>query len=142
MRFWDSSALVPLLVSEPQSVAAQSEYERDSDVVSWWASHVECVSALARLERDGSLSESGMTDAIGRLDALAAAWSEVQPMDRVRQVAVRLLRVHPLRAADALQVAAAIVASEGQPSTLPLVTFDDRLALAAEREGFPVVSPR
>jgi len=142
MRFWDSSALVPLLVSEQQEEAVRIEYERDTDVLAWWASRVECVSALARLEREGSLSEAGMVDAVKRLEAIASAWGEVQPMDRVRQIALRLLRVHPLRAADALQVAAAIVASEDQPATLPLVTLDGRLALAAEREGFPVVSPR
>jgi hypothetical protein len=46
-----------------------------------------------------------------------------------------------MRAGDALQLAAAIAASEGHPATLAMVTLDERLALAAEREGFPVVRP-
>jgi hypothetical protein len=82
-----------------------------------------------------------MSDALHRLDALSMAWREVQPVGRVRQVATRLLRVHPLRAGDALQLGAAIVASEDQPATLPIVTLDDRLAQAAEREGFMVLRP-
>jgi len=57
----------------------------------------------------------------------------------VRTTAIRLLRVHPLRTADALQLGAAIVAAEDHPATLPLLTLDDRLAQAAEREGFAVV---
>jgi hypothetical protein len=46
------------------------------------------------------------------------------------------LRVHPLRAADALQLAAAYIAAERRPSSLELVILDDRLAAAARREGF------
>jgi predicted nucleic acid-binding protein len=138
VKFWDSSAIVPLLVEEPSSRGVVSEYERDPEMLVWWASEVECVSALARLEREGSLSEAGMNEALRRLSALARSWRTVEPVERVRQGAVRLLRVHPLRAADALQLSAAAVASEDQPQSLPFVTLDDRLALAANREGFAV----
>lgn len=141
MRFWDSSAVVPLLVSEGSSAPVLHEFGRDPDIVTWWATEVECVSALARRERDGSLSTLGMVEAMRRLDSAALAWQELQPTALVRQTAVRLLRVHPLRTGDALQLAAAIVASEGHPATLAFVTLDDRLALAAEREGFAVVRP-
>lgn len=141
MRFWDSSAVVPLLVAEPSSAAVLREYELDPEVVAWWATEAECVSALARLEREGSLTASSMVDALGRLAGLAGAWREVQPVTPVRQIAIRLLRVHPLRTPDALQLGAAIVAAEDRPATLPLVTLDDRLSQAAEREGFAVVRP-
>jgi len=117
------------------------EYEIDPEVVAWWATEAECVSALARLEREGSLTASSMGQGLRRLDGLARAWREVQPVTAVRTTAIRLLRVHPLRAADALQLAAAIVAAEDHPATLQLVTLDERLAQAAEREGFEVVRP-
>jgi uncharacterized protein len=52
--------------------------------------------------------------------------------------AVRFLRVHPVRAADALQLAAAFVAAERRPASLEVITFDDRLAVAARKEGFVV----
>lgn len=139
MRFWDSSALIPLLVAELSSPAVMGEYERDPDILVWWASEVECVSALARLEREGSLSAASMTEALRRLSALAQSWGQVEPVSPVRQTAVRLLRVHPLRAAEALQLSAALAAAEDQPQTLPFVTLDARLAQAAEREGFPIV---
>lgn len=141
MRFWDSSALVPLLVAEPASASVMRAYEGDPEVVVWWATDVECVSALARLERDGSLLRPAMATALRRLDAIARAWQEVQPIGRLRQTAIRLLRMHPLRSADALQLAAALLVAEGHPGTLPFVTLDDRLALAAEREGFSIVRP-
>jgi predicted nucleic acid-binding protein len=142
MRFWDSSALVQLLVAEPGSPAALREYVADPEVVAWWGSEIECVSALARLEREGGIPVGSVVEALRRLDAIVLAWREVEPVARVRQIAIRVLRVHPLRAADALQLAAAIVASEDQPATLAFVTLDDRLAEAAEREGFPIVRPR
>jgi predicted nucleic acid-binding protein len=141
MRYWDSSALVALLVSEPTSGAALREFELDPEIVAWWATEAECVSALARLERDGSLEAAAMGQALRRLDRLAGSWSEVQPVTFVRTTAIRLLRVHPLGTADAFQLAAAIVAAEDQPATLPLVTLDGRLAQAAEREGFAVTQP-
>ena len=141
MRFWDSSAIVPLLVAESSSAAVMAEYERDPELVVWWATEVECVSALARLERDGSLDGPSMVDALERLNALVQAWQEVQPIVRIRQTAIRLLRVHGLRGADALQLGAALAAAEDQPASLPIVTLDDRLGQAAEREGFRVVKP-
>ena len=104
----------------------------------WWATELECVSALARLEREGALTETAATEALGRIDMLAESWNEVQPVVAVRRTARRLLRVHALRAADALQLAAALIASESQPATLPLITLDQRLAAAARREGFTV----
>ena len=114
--------------------------EEDPVMCVWWATEVECVSALARLEREGFLTEAAISTALERLDALAESWNEVQPVAAVRGTARRLLRVHPLRAADAFQLAAAVVVAEGQPKSLEVVTLDDRLAAAARREGFAVAT--
>ena len=76
--------------------------------------------------------------AFARLDALSASWLQVEPSDEIRETARRLLRVHPLRAADALQLAAAYAAAERRPPTMTFVTLDDRLRTAADREGFVV----
>jgi predicted nucleic acid-binding protein len=141
MRFWDTSAIVPLLVDESSTPAAVAEVKRDREIVVWWATLVECVSAVARMEREARLDGPATAQAIERLDVLTLAWQEVQPVDRIRQTANRLLRVHGLRAADALQLAAAIAAAEDQPSSLGVVTLDDRFAQAAEREGFKVIVP-
>lgn len=140
MRFWDSSALVPLILEQPQTPQATPLHDADPEIVAWWTSGVECISAITRTEREDRLIRSEVTEALRRLDALAEGWHEIQPIDRVRQIASRLLRVHALRAADALQLAAAAVAAEERPSSLPFVTFDQRLAVAAEREGFPVLT--
>jgi uncharacterized protein len=137
MRFWDSSAIVPLLLAEAATAATQHTLRDVPQLIVWWATGTECVSALARVERSGGQ----VSAAFERLDALAESWCEIAATDVVRRTAARLLRVHPLRAADALQLAAAIVASEGEPRSLPFVTFDERLVGAAMREGFQVIQP-
>lgn len=140
MRFWDASALVPLLVRQKASLRMRARYRADPEVAAWWGSRVECESAISRLERDGRLERRSALAARHRLDRFAASWHEVQPVDPVRETARRLLRVHDLRAADSLQLAAALAACEGRPASLAFVCLDDRLAAAAEREGFAVAS--
>jgi uncharacterized protein len=139
MKFWDASAIVPLLIAEPSTKAVQALAAKDPAMLVWWATEAECASAVARLEREGTLDESAVTQALDRLKQLARGWHEVDPSDSVREAALRFLRVHPLRAADALQLSAAFIAAERRPPSLEVVTLDDRLAMAARKEGFVVI---
>jgi predicted nucleic acid-binding protein len=139
VKFWDSSAVVPLLVEQSVTAAMQALAAADPVLLVWWGTAVECGSALARLERAAALDREAARTAFDRLAQLTASWQEIEAGDLVRETAIRLLRVHPLRAADSLQLAAAFVTSEGRPSTLDFVTLDDRLGLAAQKEGFPVI---
>jgi predicted nucleic acid-binding protein len=139
VKFWDSSAIVPLLAEERATSSVLGLYREDPLVFVWWGTEVECVSALARLERQDSISPISLAAALQRLRALKSRWQEVQPIEELKETAERLLRVHNLRAADSLQLAAAIVASEHRPSSLDFVCFDERLTAVAQREGFNVV---
>jgi uncharacterized protein len=65
-----------------------------------------------------------------------ASWSEVEPTQRLLSRAERILSVHPLRAADALQLASAIAWSDGDTDGRAFVCLDVRLREAARREGF------
>jgi len=140
VRFWDASALVPLLVTQAHTRRLTALFRVDPVAIVWWGSAVECASAVARLERAGLLSARDSTQALARLDSLTRAWQEIQPTQGVRDTARRLLRVHDLRASDALQLAAAIAAAEARPSGLPFACLDERLSAAAAREGFEVVA--
>lgn len=139
MRFWDSSAIVPLLVEEASSAQAVGWYEGDPVAVVWWGTPIECISALARLERDGGIESAAVAAAVRRLQILQRHWHEVQPGSLLRETAQRMLRVHPLRSMDALQLAAALTAAENRPTSLEFVCLDARLATAAQKEGFPIV---
>lgn len=139
MRFWDASALVPLLVDEASTPEMLDLLAGDADMLAWWGSVVECTSAVARRERDGALSAADTDIALDRLRAVADAWQEVLPSSAVRAAAQRLLRVHALRASDSLQLAAALVAADGEPHALDFVCLDARLNEAARREGLRIV---
>jgi predicted nucleic acid-binding protein len=138
VKFWDTSAIVPLLVEEPATAAIQQAYRDDPLVLVAWTTAAECASAIARAEHDDLIDEAAATAAFDRLDDLAGAWREVEPSHDVRAAARRLLRVHRLRAADAVQLGSAILASQHKPGSIALVTLDDRLAAVARREGFVV----
>lgn len=135
MRFWDSSALVPICLAQPTTALARAAHDEDPELVVWWGSAIECASAIARLHREGHLTDREESSARDLVGILRRSWFEVQPGDGVREQALRLLRLHPLRAADALQLAAALEWA-GSPSSGAFVTFDERLRVAAQREGF------
>lgn len=139
MKYWDSSALVPLLLPEARTSDAREVLDADPQVVTFWTTEVEIVSAIARRERQGALDPAPVSKALDRLLKLRGGWSEVLPVDSVRDCARRLLRTHPLSTADSLQLAAALVASDHRPSSLPFVCLDARLRTAAGKEGFPLL---
>ncbi len=136
MRFWDSSTIVPLLVDEPVSGQMETHLGEDS-IVAWWGTPVECLSAIARREREGVIDSEESARARAKLSALVQEWIEIPPTERVRMIAARLLRLHTLRAGDAFQLAAATIARDEE--TLTIMTLDDPLAVAARREGFAVL---
>ena len=131
--------MVALLVDEPTSAHRQSLLVDDPRIVTWWGSWIECASALNRLHRSGELDASELGRSLDRLQGLVETWIEIAPSEGVRRRAFRLLRLHHLSAADALQLAAALIAAEEDPYGLDLVSSDARLSAAAEREGFRVL---
>jgi hypothetical protein len=141
LNFWDSSALVPLYIDEPATDRLRTLLQRDPDVIVWMLSSVEVLSAIARHRR----RSKGAADLLhqARLEVLErwSQWSAVTDAEAVRRRAERLVAVHPLAAADALQLAAALVACGDRPETLDVVTLDRRLATAAQLEGFHIVWP-
>lgn len=137
--FWDSSALVPLLLPEETSVHLESLLGTDTKVILWWGTVLECQSAIYRRHRVSALPEWAVSQARTRLRALAEVADSVSPTDEVRVRAGRLLALHPLRAADALQLAAALVWCREQPTGETFVCLDQRLREAALREGFTVL---
>jgi predicted nucleic acid-binding protein len=139
MRFWDSSAIVPLCFRESTSDAMRRIAKTDEDMVVWWATRIECISAMARRRREGVLATEADRKARAILSVLSGEWSEVQPSEIVRERAERLLMIHPLRAADGLQLAAALVWAEESPKGLEVVCLDHNLREAALREGFTVL---
>lgn len=139
MKFWDSSAVVPLCLQEPASAVVREILAADALMAVWWGTRTECVSALMRRTREGGMTRADERAARQLLRSLASAWMEMQPNEALRDTAERLLAVHPLRTADALQLAAALSWCGQAPAGQDFITFDRRLRDASLREGFTVL---
>lgn len=137
--FWDASALIPLFLPEPRSASLTEVLAADREVTVWWGTAVECLSGTYRRHREKPLPAALLTAALQRLNALLEDADTVAPTDDVRRRAGRLVAAHPLRAADALQLGAALVWCEEQPAGEAFVCLDERLREAARREGFSLV---
>ena len=135
VAFWDASVLVPLCVNQvPTPISHQ--FNRKYQIAVWWATHVEMVSAFTRLLRRKGITPQDYTQAQLQSDGLANLWDVIVPADRIAMEARNLLERHPLRAADALQLAAALEWCEGKPKGEIFLSFDKRLREAAELAGF------
>lgn len=139
MRYWDASALVPLAVAEPASDQVRGWLAEDDHVITWSWTRVEIVSAVERRSREGALSRIQRREVLERFETLAGGWDEVTDMLAVRLRACALLARHPLRAADAGQLGAALLVQEQLAEPLAFVCLDSRLATAAELEGCRVL---
>ncbi|HZQ98269.1 MAG TPA: type II toxin-antitoxin system VapC family toxin [Chloroflexota bacterium] len=139
MRFWDASAIVPLLLRESHTGEAIRFHRTDPGIVVWWGTRVECRSAIERRVREGSLALPQATRARMRFVRLFEDVDEIAPSTVDRNDAERLLARYALRAADALQLAAAFAWAGNTPAGRQLVCFDARLRAAAHAEGFSLL---
>jgi uncharacterized protein len=139
VRFWDASALVALVIDDQLTDRALLWSREDPEISTWCLTPTEVWSAVARRRREGKLGSPDVRRAREQLLRLATMWHEIDDIPGVRQRAARLLEVHTLRAADALQLGAALVAVQDRPERGALVTLDARLGTAADVEGFRVI---
>jgi predicted nucleic acid-binding protein len=139
--FWDTSAIVPLLVEEQYSKKMVALYKAQPGKVVWWGALVECHSAICRLGREKKLAAEDRTLSVNLLNDLKQTWAVILPDMILRDEAVALLHRHTskaLRAADALQLAAALVWANHNTSGKTLISLDERLREIAESEGFKI----
>jgi predicted nucleic acid-binding protein len=133
--FWDASALVPLCVIQGTTPSVVRLYKSYPAVV-WWATPLEIASALARLVRTREISSAECAKARQVAAALADEWSVIQPSNALRDHATRLVDRYDLKAADALQLAAALDWCEDAPHGEVFLTADQKLREAAVLAGF------
>lgn len=138
--FWDSSALVPLCLTQSATEKAEA-WAQQFNMAVWWGASVEVHSAIARIHRSGELTDEEKSDAEACLQALADRWREVLPSDSIREEAKAALDTYPLRAADSLQLAAALIWCRNRPTGRTFLCADTRLAEAAATAGFTVLRP-
>jgi predicted nucleic acid-binding protein len=133
MRYFDTSALAKRYVRERGSSKVRRLLSSDIAATSR-LSQVEIVSALMRRSREGALSEARRETVLSALDVDLSAMLVVEVSSAIVARANGLLRAHPLRAGDAIQLASCLHLRDELQEDVTLVAFDDRLALAARKE--------
>jgi len=126
--YLDSSALVKLVVAEPESAALRRELHREPDRAS-------C--ALARVEVVRAVRSHG-APAVARARQLLRRVDLVQLDDEVLDAAA-MLNGGVLRSLDAIHLAAAQMLGDDLTS---VITYDERMTAAATRAGLSVRAPR
>jgi len=139
VKFWDSSAVVPLALRQPKTTRLESLLRKDRDLALWWGTPLECASALARVVREKLIDAAAARASLQVIQWLSAAAFEVPPAEAVRSRAIQLLSIHPLRAADALQLAAGLIWCRNQTAGAEFVCLDEHLRDAALAEGFTIL---
>lgn len=136
LAFWDSSALVKLLVEEAGTDVAVALWDDSAGVVASRLSVPEMSAALAAAERGGRVDRArarvARNEWLRYLDALDVVEISAEIADHAAGLAV----AHPLSGADAVHLATALALRDGE---LVLATWDRRLAAAAVAEGLSVV---
>ena len=139
MRYFDASAVVKRYVDEAGSAQVRRLLLPGEVVVSR-LSEVEIGSSINRRMRDGALSAEQRDRILAALLEDLATWQVVEVTPEITSTALRLLRTHPLRAGDAIQLASALFVDANLPGPLTeLVAFDRRLIDAALREGLTLM---
>jgi|CZKF01.1.fsa_nt_gi predicted nucleic acid-binding protein len=136
--FWDASALVPLCVRQRTTSVAKA-LRTQYQMAVWWSTPVEMRGAFARLVRMGQLSPNEYVQAQMRLDSIRSDWRELDPSEKLREQAERLVDRFPLKAADAQQLAAALAWCIGRPKGRVFISGDSQLLDAARQLGFQAV---
>src|SRR6266498_1847836 len=139
LMFWDTSALVALCCRHASTAQARRMARQTRKFVIWWGTPVELSSAFSQLLRAGTLNEQDLKHALTQKSILRRSWLEVQPSERLRDVAESLPERYGLRTQDALQLAAALLWCKEKPRHRPFASFDQQLAHAAAKAGFSVI---
>ena len=141
MRFWDSSALFPLIIDDFHTARARVILSTDDSIVSSFITPVEISSAIWRRRHARLLSSEADRAADAQFASLSNRWVTLGEISDITATALSVVSRHALRAGDAIQLAAALVArAKLRTVRLEFVTFDIRLASAAREEGLRVLA--
>jgi uncharacterized protein len=139
MKFWDTSAIIPLVVDQDYYSIIHTLLREDTYIVVWWGTKIECYSTLSRLWRDRILNEESFSIAQNLLDMLHEQWTEILPGKDLRDQSMRAISIHGLKTLDSLQLAAALLWTDNKPKQRSFVSLDKQLRNAAQKEGFNVL---
>jgi uncharacterized protein len=134
VRFWDSSALVPLLSDEEKTDVVQALFREDRNIVTAFITPVELISAICR---KAGVNRDLRRLAMQRYSVVQANWTLIDDYEQLMASARAIAAQQCLRTGDAIQLACALRARPDK--SLPFVTLDGELIYAAREAGFTVL---
>ena len=143
--FLDTSALAKRYIVEQGTQRVVALVEGADRLIVSRLTMVEVTSALARRARTGNLTTDQLSSILNAFETeLRDRFAVMELGTPVMTRATDLARVHGLRAADAIQLACALLAGGSRPAeaSLTLVSSDEELNGAAAREGLVVLDPK
>lgn len=136
IRYFETSALVKLLVVEPDSDLVHGLFRESSARAVHEIAYVEMHSALSRKARTDAVDPAVVSDIRDRIDSLWGLLDRVRVAWRLLQEAARLTADHPLPAYDSLHLASVLrLSANTGEEPFEFVCFDTTLRRAAETEG-------
>ncbi|HEY3671619.1 MAG TPA: type II toxin-antitoxin system VapC family toxin [Acidimicrobiia bacterium] len=135
IAYFDTSAVVPLLIAEPGSQMAGTLWDSADRVVSVRLVYPEARAALAQAQRLDRMSARDLRRAVSELDARFEEMDLVEIDDRLAHLAGDKAESHGLRGYDAVHLAAALRVHDPD---FVLIAGDRALAAAAASEGLAV----
>lgn len=135
IAYFDTSSVVPLIISEPATQRCNQLWSTATRVVSVRLLYPEARAALAKAERMGRITRQQLIAAVTELDDLMSEVDHIEVTEELAYSAGELAQVHGLRGYDAVHLAAATSVADGD---VVLVTGDDGLAKAATAIGISV----
>jgi predicted nucleic acid-binding protein len=135
ITYFDTSAIVPLLVDEPTSSACERFWNGATRVVTARVMYAEARAALAMARRLDRLDSRRSRQAISELDVLTDEIDHVELDHRLVHEAGELAERRSLKGYDAIHLAAALTVADAD---LVMVSNDRRLTEAASALGLNV----
>lgn len=141
MRYFDTSALVKQYVEEAGSKAVLELLKTGEKVYTASLTYAETHAAFSRRTREGRLTRDTTRRLALRFDRDWDSYDIVMLSDNVLGLARQVLYRHPLRSADAIHLASALLLARTSSTTSwEFVCADGRLCDAAKAEGFHPIS--
>ncbi len=135
ISYFDTSALIPLIIDEPASATCARLWDEAARTISSRLIYPEARAALAQAQRSRRLSVRALVDAVEELDSLALEIDHLEVSADVARSAGVLAQAHALRGYDAVHLASARLAIDDE---LVFVTGDHDLGAAATSIGMAV----
>ncbi|MDO9528208.1 MAG: type II toxin-antitoxin system VapC family toxin [Syntrophales bacterium] len=139
--YLDTSALVKRYFREPYSDDVLSRWKSATQIVTSFVAYAETMASICRKKLESDFGDTLIRKIVGTFHQDWESFIRVEVNGNLNEYIDRVVGKYPLRGFDAIHLASAMVIHERLPQDFIFACFDDRLARAAQSEGFETFPP-